>query len=155
MRLLFVLLFGTTLLLAAPIPKEKPKVKDEEAILGKWEFDKIDSDGANTELPKEILDTMRVVFDKDGKMKVTIVMQGRNSVQELDYKIDAEAKLKCFDSTSNSKTTKGIYQLEGDVLKIASGNRPNSERPTEFKAVKASNVSVIVLKRVVEEKKDK
>ena len=42
MRLLLALLFGTTLLLAAPVPKEKKKVDDAEAILGKWEFDKID-----------------------------------------------------------------------------------------------------------------
>ena len=156
MRLLLALLFGTTLLLAAPVPKEKPKVKDDEAILGSWKIESFDTDGAPGSPPKELIEGIRFVFEKDGKMKMTMNMNGKTDEQAGEFKLDQEAKLKTIDLTNHGQVAKGLYELDGDTLKLAICDSPKSDRPTELKAKKDSKVALVVFKRVKEEeKKDK
>ena len=61
-----VLFAACAVLVAAPVPKEKPAVKDEEAILGTWSFEKIDSGDAKDDPPSDVLASMRLEFKKDG-----------------------------------------------------------------------------------------
>jgi uncharacterized protein (TIGR03067 family) len=156
MRLLLALLFGTTLLLAAPVPKEKPKIKDEEAILGTWKIESFDTDGAAGGPTKEMIDGIRFIFEKDGKMKMTIMIMGQAQEQKAEFKIDSEPKLKTIDLIRDGQAAKGLYELDGDTLKLAICDGPVRDRPTELKANKDGKVALVTFKRVKEEeKKDK
>ena len=156
MRLLFALLFGTTLLLAAPIPKEKPKVKDEEAILGKWEYDKFDA-GGGTVPPEDNLKGMVFEFKKDGKLTMSPAVKQKQPAEDAKYKLDESLKVKQIDIINPMPrgTIKAVYELDGDILKLCTPDVSTKDRPMEVKADKDINVVVVTFKRVVEEKKDK
>ena len=154
MRLLLALLFGTTLLLAAPIPKEKPKVKDEEAILGKWLFDKIDI-GKQDPKAAESLQGYSIEFKKDNKLTVASPPNAMEKALDSDWKLNDTAKVKEFDADLQVKKILGLYELDGDSLKICFGFK-SEERPKEIKADDPGRIVVVTLKRVkAEEKKDK
>ena len=153
MRLLLALLFGTTLLLAAPIPKEKPKVKDEEAILGKWQFDKIDI-GKNDPRAAESLNEVTIEFKKDNKFTVTPPAKAMEKALDGEVKLKETEKVKEFDAEVQGMTIFGVYELDGDSLKFCIGFN-TKVRPKEIKADDPSRIVVVTFKRVVEEKKDK
>src|SRR5205807_248148 len=67
-------------------------------------------------------------------------------------KIDATKTPKWFDTTATAgpdtgTTQPGIYELEGDALKICTGMPGTNTRPTEFSAKAGSKCQLIVLKR--------
>jgi hypothetical protein len=74
MRLLalFAVFALPALLVAAPVPKEKDKPKDEDAILGTWKIEKFDAGGGPGGPPPGEMDKIRFVFEKDGKMKGSV-----------------------------------------------------------------------------------
>jgi uncharacterized protein (TIGR03067 family) len=125
-----VLLVATLALVAAPSPKEKPKVQDEDAILGIWALVKME-DAAGIAPPEDELLNCRHEFRKEGKLKVT---QGPNGeVTEAQYKLDASAKVKTLDMIEEKQTSLCIYQLDGDTLKICVAVGPKGKRPQEMK----------------------
>ena len=157
MRLLLALLFGSTLLFAAPVPKDKKKTDDAEAILGKWEFDKFDAGGAMAPLD-EFLKGMVFEFKKDGKLTISAPAKQKQPAEEGEFKLDDTAKPKELDITVKKQegTMKGLYELDGDTLKLCIPDEPKKGRPKELKADKDTKVAVITFKRVKEEeKKDK
>lgn len=143
MRLLALLAVG---LLAGSLLADDKKPKDEEAILGKWQMEKIDTGSPNDKPPPaEALAKMSMTFKKDGKM-VMVVANG--SEIETEYKLDTTAKLKTIDLTDGgAKTTSpGVYELDGDKLTICL-NQAKTTRPSEIKA-DGKFVLLFVLKRV-------
>ena len=129
-------------LCAAPIPKAK--VKDEEAIVGTWQVEKLDF-GPGTPVQQIDFTKMKVAFQRDGKMVVTM---GEMPQRERTYKLDPAAKVKSIDLVQNQgRTTPGIYELDGDSLKICIAEGMNAVRPTEMKP-EGLKVAVMTLKRV-------
>jgi uncharacterized protein (TIGR03067 family) len=152
------LLAGSLLIGCGPAPamtspdtgdkKDDKKVKDEEAILGKWQMEKVDNGSPDDKPPPaETLAKMSMTFKKGGKM-VTVVADGREI--EGEYTLDTTAKLKTIDLTdsdSGAKTASpGVYELDGDKLTICV-NPAKTTRPSEFKA-DGKFVLLFVLKRV-------
>ena len=135
-------------LVAAPIPKAKPP-KDEDAIQGVWQVEKFDSDGAPVPSPAEAAQ-MKVTF-KEGKITMT---HGGMAVIEGTFKLDPTAKVKEIDLTQNNRVTLGIYELDGDTLKLCLAEKQGAARPTEMKP-EGKQVVVATLKRVKDAKKDK
>ena len=127
-------------LIAAPIPKGKPP-KDEDAIQGTWQADKVDFGGAP--LPPIDLTQLKFTF-KAGKLTMP-------NAQDGEYKLDPAAKVKEIDLILSGRTSPGIYELVGDtlILCVAEGN--NAVRPTEMKA-DGKRVAVVTFKRVKGEK---
>ncbi|MEO2091338.1 MAG: TIGR03067 domain-containing protein [Gemmataceae bacterium] len=161
MRLTFasaVLFAAAAGLTAAPVPKEKKDVKDEDAIQGSWKIESFDAGGNGPGAPpKEMLDQMRFVFKKDGKLSVGGGPGGQG--RDGEYKLDPAAKPKTIDLISDGRTAPGIYELDGDTFKLCMSEGQNAIRPTEFKAGGMRTV-VVTFKRVKdeekkEEKKDK
>jgi uncharacterized protein (TIGR03067 family) len=148
MRLLALLaaglLAGTAL--AAPVPKEKEKVKDEDGVLGVWAVDTFDY-GEIGGPPQAEAAKMRMTFKKEGKLVLAL----GGEPQDASYKLDPTAKPKGIDLSSPAL---GIYELDGDTLKLCLSQGPSQARPTEFKADGKRGVLVITLKRVKDEKKD-
>ena len=141
------------LAVSAPIPKEKDKPKkDEDIIQGVWKLDKYDL-GPAVPLPPGGLPPIHFTF-KDGKLDVT--PDGQQGEKQGTYKLDPTAKLKSIDLTEgdNGMTSPGIYELDGDTLKLCLAQGPTAVRPTEF-AANGQGVVVLTFKREAGEKKDK
>lgn len=135
---------------AAPVPKEKEKVKDEDAIQGTWQVESFDMGGAPGGPPQAEITKMQLIF-KDGK--VAAVRAGQREKDELDYKLDTTTKPKSLDLIERGRSMLAIYELDGDILKFCMAEGKDSVRPTEFKA-DGKNIAVITLKRVKDEKKE-
>lgn len=144
------------LLVAAPIPKDKEKAKDEDAIVGTWKIEKFDTGGGFAGPGPAEIDKIRFVFEKDGKMKMT----GGPGGEEMGatFKIDATAKPKSIDLTmtrpgQKPDTALGIYELDGDTLKLCIAEGSNKARPEEMKA-DGKQLVVVTFTRVKEDKKE-
>lgn len=138
-------------LVAAPIPKDKEKVKDEAAILGSWSIDKFDAGGEKPP-PGDQVAAIRFVFADKGVFKMT---GGPVERGEGTFKLDPAAKVKTIDISLDGKQMLGLYELDGDTLKLCIPDRPDSPRPDEIKADGKARISVVTFKRVKDEKKDK
>lgn len=145
--LLTVTVLACGVALAAPIPKgEKPK-PDAEAILGAWVLDKFEGED---QPPPGV--TIKFNFSKDGKLAIELGDQMR---EKGGYKLDPSKKPKAIDITDpEGDAGLGIYELDGDTLKICLVDDKNAARPTEFK-VTGKKTMLFTLKRAKDEKKDK
>jgi uncharacterized protein (TIGR03067 family) len=140
------------LLVAAPIPKDKEKVKDEDAILGTWAIDKFDNGGGPGGPSAEDIAKIRFIFKKDGKLTLTGGPNGEE--KETEYKVDPAAKVKAIDLIMDGRTAQGIYELDGDTLKLCVTEGDKAGRPEEFKP-DGKLTAVVTFRRVKDEKKDK
>jgi uncharacterized protein (TIGR03067 family) len=71
-----------------------------------------------------------------------------DKTKELSYKLDATKKPKWIDITEGDHTNLGIYELEGDNLKICFPEGGKDERSTAFESKPDSvNDILIILKR--------
>ena len=133
-------------LLVAADAKDDAVKKDMDALQGKWQLVSLDRDGKSADVPK---DAVRVIKDD------TYSISPRPGVTiNGTFKIDPTAKPKTIDITQTSgdnkgKTSLGIYDLDGDTLKIAWAP-PGKDRPTEFKSADGSGVLYAVHKKVKE-----
>jgi uncharacterized protein (TIGR03067 family) len=59
----------------------------------------------------------------------------------IDFTVDLP-----FNLAKKTSTVLGIYQLDGDNLKLLRG-RPDQQRPTEFKTMPKSGLEIIVFTR--------
>jgi uncharacterized protein (TIGR03067 family) len=146
------------LLVAAPVPKDKEKPKDEDAILGTWKPDKFDNGGGPGGPAPGELDKMRFVFEKDGVLRVT----GGPGGEEMKgtFRLDPTAKVKALDlvvtepgGNGQVQTILGVYELDGDTLKLCFGEGPKQPRPEEVKA-DGKRVAVVTFSREKVEKKE-
>jgi uncharacterized protein (TIGR03067 family) len=138
---LVLLLGGFALLLAsaAPVPKERVKAPDDEKLIqGEWEVVSREYGAAGNPavaLPKVTPTKMSWVFGADNTMmlhrttatvgsKATFKIDASKSPKEFEYKISTLATAKPY---------LGIYELDGDTLKICYA-MANRDRPKEFKS---------------------
>ncbi len=149
----FIVIAACAVLIAAPVPKEKPAVKDEEAIVGTWSFEKFDTGDENGPggPPADQLAKIRLEFMKDGKMTISRGEPGKE--KNGTYKLDPSAKVKTIDFIDERRTSPGIYELNGDTLKLCIAEGNNAVRPTEMKP-DGKRIAVVTLKRVKDDKKD-
>ncbi len=115
--------------------------KDLAALKGTWIIVSAERDGKN------VTDTgVILTFDGIGK---AAVKKGSQLLFAGAIKIDPTKKPKTLDATQESdgdlkgKTLPGIYELDGDTLKICSGK----ERPTQFSSAPGSSSFLRIYKR--------
>jgi uncharacterized protein (TIGR03067 family) len=115
--------------------------EDLAAMKGTWSIVSAERDG------KDVTDaTVTMTFD--GVSKVA-VKRGDKQIFDGTAKLDAAKSPKTIDVTQESegdlkgRTIPGIYELDGDTLKVCSGK----ERPTDFTAAAGSNRFLRVYKR--------
>ena len=120
---------------------------DQEKLDGVWRVVSQEVDGMAG--PQEIARQMKYTFKKD---TLTVHPAEPGSDSEFTCKLEPGKKLKTIDM----KVTKGantglrylgIYQFDGDELKICFGVKPGNERPTKFATKDGSGTVLIVLKR--------
>ncbi len=106
---------------------------------GTWTV--VSAEKGGEKLPDELIKTVKLTFK--GK-KLTFELLGEK--KEGSFKIDSTKKPATIDLMMEDKTAPGIYQLDGDTLKICAAE-PGEARPKDFKA-DAGNRMLVVLKRV-------
>lgn len=133
-RLLLVLPLG--LLLAAGSPEDSKK--DLKKLQGTWTIVAVEEKGKKED--KGVGTT--AVFSGN---KVTFTVGDEKDV--TDFRVDAKKKPRWFDITGGAYKSVGIYELEGDMLKVCL-NQSGKERPTAFKTEPDSpNERLFILKR--------
>ena len=79
--------------------------------------------------------------------KYTLTPKEGEAISGTLKAIDSSQKPKHIDLDVNNQTLKGIYELEGDTLKLCY-NLISRERPTEFASKPDSGLVLVIHKRV-------
>ena len=125
--------------------------EDKQAIQGTWKLTSAEGGGPGGLTAEEVqkLKAAKFVFTAD---KVTIEPEGAGP-QPAEYKLDPTKEPKQIDVTpeegppnEKGKVQPGIYNLEGDVLKLCLPTPPDRVRPTEL-AGKVGKTMLLTLKR--------
>ena len=114
---------------------------DHEKIQGTWKV--VSAEDSGRKAPDEAVKNMKWVITKD-----TITYKFGDKTTKWSYKLDATKKPKWIDLTEGDRTMLGIYELDGDNLKICFPEGRKGERSTAFESKPDSvNDILIILKR--------
>ena len=134
-----------TALLIVAGPAEDRAKKDEANIQGTWKVVYREFVGKKT--PEAELKKWPNMVIKGGKMTV----DDGNKKEVIPYKLDPSQSPKAIDLANTGpmgkETTRAIYELDGDTLKLCWCEKVN-ERPNTFTGGPCSTLTIMVLKRV-------
>ncbi len=140
-----MLVFSAGMLTAAPVPKVK--VKDADALLGKWVLVELSHNGMGA---KEGYQDAVVTFDK-ATMSVKKATE-KEGGEVMRYTLDQDKKRIDFRPNEGANVElQGVYELDGDTLIIAIPMAGKGERPKEAKP--GPGIAYLKLQRTKEEKK--
>jgi uncharacterized protein (TIGR03067 family) len=128
--------------------KEDAFKKELKALAGTWKYISLENDGKK--VPEETLKELLMVRDEAGKV---VIRRGDEVVLEATTrKIDASRKPKTIDSEQTVGEQKGtivqgIYELDGDTLRVCVVLPGKGERPTEFSGKAGSGCTLAVYMR--------
>jgi uncharacterized protein (TIGR03067 family) len=134
-----VLVVAVSLVVSAGAAQDKAGATDKDKIQGTWKI--VSGEKGGKPLPADKLKDIKVVFAGD---KLTFSSGGKSS--EHAFKLDPAKKPKEIDVEFGGKTGTGIYELDGNTLKIAHGEL-GDPRPKEFASKEGSDVTFMVMKR--------
>jgi uncharacterized protein (TIGR03067 family) len=145
MRMHIVLALAAGLLVAADKPKEDAAAAERKKLEGTWKVVRSEEDGKKSSA--QAIKDLKLVFKGN---KVSIRKGGKTS-RSYSFTLDPTKKprqinVTALDGKAKGKTGLGIYELEGDTLKICTDNRAK-KRPTDFNTSEQMRVSLFVLKR--------
>jgi uncharacterized protein (TIGR03067 family) len=138
-RPLSVVLVLACLLLVQGRPRADQPKDDKALLQGRWKVVSAEEEGK----PREELAKARLIFQGDN-----LTVHVGDDKEEMTFKLDPAQKPKTIDiQVPNEKEAAlGIYELNGDDLKLCVAEVEVRKRPTEFKA-KDKQVLLLVLKR--------
>jgi uncharacterized protein (TIGR03067 family) len=130
-------LTGCALLLTS-LARAQATDDDQQKLQGKWTVESFQYNGNPVEMMKEATREF-----KDGKYSLT---PKTGDAIEGTVKLDPTKKPKTIDLEVNGRTLKGIYELDGDTLKMCY-ILSDGERPSEFASKPDTGVILILHKR--------
>ena len=145
-------LFGASKPAEAPATGAVGEKADRAKFNGKWVAVAITANG--TEIPADtlkeipwywIVDQQKILSKRPGRGGQTI------HNEELQFSIDPAKTPKTFDMTDpgSKQTNKGIYEFDGDTLKICFTMQSDGQRPDDFTA-KADSQRMFIRWKLVE-----
>jgi uncharacterized protein (TIGR03067 family) len=139
----FVLLV-VCLFLSPNLRGEDPK-DDLQLLQGTWEVVEFTANGRP--IPESERMKMKFVVTDS-----TMAMTARNKDASFEIKLNPEAMPKTIDykaleGTFKGKTNYGIYELQGDELKLCMHNKDADKPPTEFKSTEGDMLALFLLRR--------
>jgi uncharacterized protein (TIGR03067 family) len=138
MRLLgLAALFAGALVLSRPLDALAEDA-DQQKLQGKWNVESFEYNGAP-------VDTMKGAVREFKGDKYTLTPVSGDTFSGT-VKLDSAQKPKQIDLELPDRTLKGIYEIDGDTLKI-SYRLAGDERPTEFASKPDSGIVLAVHKR--------
>jgi RNA polymerase sigma factor (sigma-70 family) len=133
---------------AAPETKPEQTRTDRDKMQGTWAAVSIERGGRKA--PGGQIKGFTVAI-KGNRLTFNPDTENRASTFTLDpSKSPREIDLVPQDGPAKGQTVPGIYELEGDVLKLCGDNREAGERPREFATSEGTDRFVMVLKRTAE-----
>ncbi|MFY7874654.1 MAG: protein kinase domain-containing protein, partial [Pirellula sp.] len=127
-----------------PKPKDN-RPTDSKAIEGTWSVVMAVDSGRTT--PPEALQDIRFVITKD-----KLIMESKGRKQESTYKLNPSTWPKSIDLTEDGHTKPGIYDLQGDTLRICTSETTDIRPSTFISQPDSVNDLVITMKRISPEK---
>ena len=140
------LLLALAVALCVAADKPKPDAKKElEALQGTWVMAGLEVNGV--EVPEKKLAGTTLVIKGD---KYTVKV--KDSAHETTIKVDPTTDPKSIDmlfpnGTELPKLGKGVYELDGDTLKICRHQATGEDRPTQIGSWPNTNLFVVTWKR--------
>jgi uncharacterized protein (TIGR03067 family) len=118
--------------------------KAKAALKGAWQVTSLEEGG--NQIPAGITLQLKHVFHDEA-----IIMVVGEKEKLAQYKLDPTASPKTIDIIRKDEVTLGIYELEGDTLRICLAK--DLRRPTKFESKSETGLwTLAVFKRVVEKK---
>lgn len=114
--------------------------KEREKFKGLWRVTAFETNGK--ELDADLIKRFEWIFEND-KVTVKANAQERTST----FTVDPSKKLKTIDLVWKDKTTVGIYDLQGDRLRICLAKEGEKKRPPDFVSKERSDWTLLVLRR--------
>jgi uncharacterized protein (TIGR03067 family) len=141
---LLTVLAVSLLVAAAPPLREDPAKKEKERLQGTWKVVSLKLQGMESNDPKD--KEGGFVFKGDKYLSLPLA-KGKKEVWRT-YKIDVTKKPKELDLDATAGKVKGIYELEGDTLKLCLPNPfVSKERPERIESDRKGKSGLMVLKR--------
>ncbi|MEX0675880.1 MAG: TIGR03067 domain-containing protein [Pirellulales bacterium] len=138
MKLLSLAALAACALLLPGLVDARAADADQEKLQGKWKVESFEFNGAPVDALKDAVRDF-----KDEKYSLT---PASGEVFNGTVKLDSSKNPKQIDLLLNDRTLKGIYEIDGDTLKIAYALE-GDERPTEFTSKPDSGVVLATHKR--------
>ncbi len=119
--------------------------KDAKSLEGTWKVVSAEENGQ----PKEGYKDAIVTFH-DGTFTVKTA---DGNTHDVSYKVmrkgtgPASIDMTAKGGPNDGKTFQGIFEVEGDTLRICRGATPDKERPTEFTGKADAGTTLVTLKR--------
>jgi uncharacterized protein (TIGR03067 family) len=136
---LFGIAMAGTLLLAADAPDDAAK-KDLDKLQGTWTVVAMETEGKK--LPEEAYKGVKIIVEKN---KMTMGKDGKSDAATIV--LDPSKEPKWIDATGKEgETLLGIYQLDGDDLKIVLSKK-EGDRPKAFATKADQDYGLFMLKR--------
>ena len=122
LRPFILVLLTAPLTFAAPVPKELKRT-DERAILGTWQM-VVHANNAGPATPEAV----KWRLEPDGR---AFIMNPADTA--IGYKLHPELSPKGFDWQWPTSLHMGLYELDGDTLRVFITSAASTVRPTELK----------------------
>ena len=140
---------AATLLLAGGQDITEAIRKDRAALQGTWKVTASTSKGEK--VPADDLKELFLIFRGDA----ILIREGGKSAENFSYLLDPTKKIKEIDLTLKvgakaGKVDRGIYQFDGDTLRICIQSNKDEPRPREFRSPAGSDLWLVVLQRTKE-----
>jgi uncharacterized protein (TIGR03067 family) len=138
--LLALLLLATGAWTPGSPPKKAPDI-----LKGKWSLTDMTVNGES--VPAKERRKFSIIFNGP-----SMTVSGFNGKKEFTYSLDSSTAPKSIDALAlngnfKGKTAPGIYDLQGDTLRLCLPNDDVGERPTDFTAEQGSNRALLILVR--------
>ncbi|HLJ96820.1 MAG TPA: TIGR03067 domain-containing protein [Gemmataceae bacterium] len=139
-----LLVFAAGFLVAADEPKDDAVKRDSKALQGNWTVVSIEVNG--TTVPKDKIGGRDATFKGDQYSIHSFRLTVKIDPIKQPKTIDMDGK----DGNGKPLSMTGIYDLDGDTLKICFAKPGTKERPAQFKTRPRTGESLIVYKRRLE-----
>jgi RNA polymerase sigma factor (sigma-70 family) len=127
---------------------------DRERLQGAWEFVSVTLGGKTIkkeELKEEDSRWKSLTFTGDKVRAVNVNTGGKEVEFNYGFKLDPSGQPKTFDLTGPDggakDTVPGLYELDGDSLKMCVPTQPGQERPTTLESREGSATYLLIFKR--------
>lgn len=138
-------LLAVALFLPADTAPTEAAKKDLQQLQGTWVMAALQVEG--TDVPEEKIKgtTLTIKGDK-------YITKVKDTTRETTIKLDPSQKPKAIDmyfpdGTDLPKLAKGIYEIDGDTMRICRAQMPGQERPREFITQDNPGVFIVTWKR--------
>ena len=123
--------------------------KDKAALQGVWKVTASASKGEK--VPADDLKDLALLFRGDA----IHIREGGKTAENFAFTLDPSKKIKEIDLTlkvgpQKGRVDRGIYQLDGDTLRICIQSNKDAPRPSEFRSPVGSDLWLVVLQRTKE-----